>query len=77
MFYQSLDGKLMATTVKFGASLEVSTPAPRFDFRAGGNLIGAYYCVTKDGQKFLLSTIVDTEERSPVTVLTNWTAARK
>ena len=77
LFYQALDGKLMATTVKFGASLEVGTPTPHFEFRAGGNLIAPYFCVTKDAQRFLLSTIVETEEKSPVTVLTNWSAARK
>jgi len=33
--------------------------------------------VTKDAHKFLLSTIVETEEKSPLTVLTNWSAGRK
>ena len=77
LFYQALDGKLMGTTVKFGPSLEVGTPTPHFEFRAGGNLIAPYFCVTKDAHKFLLSTIVETEEKSPLTVLTNWSAGRK
>ena len=63
--------------VVHGAGYEASAPAPLFEFRPGGNLITPYYVVTKDGQKFLLSTIVDTEAAAPLMVVINWAAEVK
>jgi len=77
LFYHAPDGKLMAMTVKTGNSFEASAPVPLFEFRPGGNLITSYYSVTKDGQKFLLSTIVNTEAAAPLTVVINWAAEVK
>jgi hypothetical protein len=34
----------------------------------------AFVGVTKDGQKFLLSTIVETEAVAPLTIVVNWAA---
>ncbi len=67
----------MAITVKSGTGFEASAPVPLFEFRPGGNLITPYYVVTKDGQKFLLSTIVDTEAAAPLMVVINWAAEVK
>src|SRR5262245_24221938 len=77
LFYHAPDGKLMAAQVRGGASFEASMPAPLFEFRAGGYLITPYYDVTRDGQRFLLSTIVETEPNAPMTVWVNWTAEVK
>jgi Tol biopolymer transport system component len=77
LFYHAPDGRLMAVTVKSGTGFEASAPVPLFEFRPGGNLITPYYAVTKDGQKFLLSTIVDTEAAAPLTVVINWAAEVK
>ncbi|HYM98606.1 MAG TPA: hypothetical protein VET25_02600, partial [Aestuariivirgaceae bacterium] len=77
LFYHASDGKLMAATVKGGASFEAGHPVALFDFRPGGNVRAAYYSVTADGQKFLLSTIVETEATAPLTVVINWTANLK
>jgi dipeptidyl aminopeptidase/acylaminoacyl peptidase len=74
LFYHAPDGKLMAAAVKGGASFEAGMPEALFEFRAGGNLIIPYYDVIKDGQKFLLSTIVETEPNAPLTVVVNWAA---
>src|SRR5262249_49305303 len=74
LFYHAPDGKLMAAQVRGGASFEASMPAPLFEFRAGGYLITPYYDVTRDGQRFLLSTIVETAPNAPLTVVTNWAA---
>ncbi|MGI9069591.1 MAG: hypothetical protein ACR2HX_24695 [Pyrinomonadaceae bacterium] len=71
------DGKLMAATVKGGASFEAGHPVALFDFRPGGNVRAAYYSVTADGQRFLLSTIVETKATAPLTVVINWTANLK
>jgi hypothetical protein len=67
----------MAAPVKAGASFESGVVAPLFEFRAGGNLITPYYGVIKDGQRFLLSTIVETDAEAPITVVVNWTADLK
>jgi eukaryotic-like serine/threonine-protein kinase len=77
LFYHAPDGKLMAVAVKGGASFEAGMPAPLFEFRAGGNVITPYYDVTSDGQRFLLSTIVETEAAAPLTVVVNWAAEAK
>ena len=64
----------MAVAVTGGASFQAGVPVPLFEFRAGGNLITPYYCVTSDGQRFLLSTIVETQAAAPITVVVNWMA---
>ncbi|MEK6322704.1 MAG: protein kinase [Acidobacteriota bacterium] len=77
LYYHAPDGKLMAVAVKGGASFEAGAPVALFEFRAGGNLITPYYSVTSDGQKFLLSTIVETKAAAPLTVVVNWAAEVK
>src|SRR5262245_23256445 len=72
LFYHAADGKLMAAPVKGGASFEAGMPTPLFEFRAGGYLITPYYDVTKDGQKFLINTVVETEPNAPLTVVVKW-----
>jgi hypothetical protein len=67
----------MSVSVKAGESLETSPPVALFEFRAGGNLVTPYYDVTKDGQRFLLSTIVETHASAPLSVVINWTAQLK
>ena len=75
LFYQALDGKLMAVSIEGGTTFVGSPPRPLFAFRPSGPLIGPYYSATPDGQRFLLSTIVDTAPGAPLTVVLNWTAA--
>jgi eukaryotic-like serine/threonine-protein kinase len=72
LFYHAADGRLMAVPVKIGAGFDAGTAAPLFEFRAGGNLITPYYDVTRDGQKFLLATIVESVSNAPLTVVVNW-----
>ena len=71
LYYHAPDGKLTAVGTKEGASFETGAPVPLFDFRPGGLLIAPYYA-TKDGQKFLISTVVETEPKAPLTVVMNW-----
>ena len=77
LYYHALDGKLMVAPVKCGASFEMGTPVDLLEFRTSGNLTAPYYAVTQDGQRFLLSTIVDTQPNAPLTVVVNWTAELK
>ena len=77
LYYHAPDGKLMAAPVTIGTSLEVGTPVALFEFRPATNAITPYYSVTRDGQRFLLSTIVETEPNAPLTVVVNWSAELK
>jgi hypothetical protein len=67
----------MAAVVKGGAGFEIGAPLVLFEFRASGNLIAPYYSVTRDGQRFLLSTIVETGPNAPLTIVLNWAAEMK
>ena len=51
----------------------MGAPAALFEFRASGNAIAPYYSVSRDGQRFLLSAIVETEAAAPLSVIVNWT----
>jgi eukaryotic-like serine/threonine-protein kinase len=78
LFYYAGDGKLMAVSVRSGESFEVGESAPLFEFRAGTLLTNlAPYVVTADGQRFLISAVVDTEPNAPLTVVVNWAAGLK
>jgi eukaryotic-like serine/threonine-protein kinase len=77
LFYQAPDGKLMAVPIKDGTSFDAGAPVALFEFRPGGNLSCPYYAVTKDGQRFLISTIVETEAKAPLTVVMNWDSQLK
>lgn len=74
LFYYEPTGRLMAVPVVTGEKLELGTAMPLFDFRAGTFApANASYAATADGQRFLISAIVDTEPRAPLTVIVNWT----
>ena len=78
LYYHSIfDGRLMATPVTDGTSLAVGTPVALFSFRTGDLADQQYYSVDRDGQRFLLNTIVESETYSPLTVLVNWMAGLK
>ena len=77
LFYHAADGRLMVTSVTTGTNFEAGVPVPLFEFRPGGSLITPYYAVTKDGQRFLLNTIIDTQAAAPLTVITNWGSGLK
>jgi serine/threonine protein kinase/Tol biopolymer transport system component len=78
LFYYSADGKLMAEQAPRGESFETDAPVSLFEFRAGTGLASfTQYAVTRDGQRFLISEVVDLEPNAPMTVVTNWAAGLK
>jgi eukaryotic-like serine/threonine-protein kinase len=77
LYYHAPDGKLISAPVKSGASLEVGAPVELFEFRASGVTNNPFYSVNRDGQRFLLSTIVETELNAPLSVVLNWVAEVK
>ena len=76
LFYLALDRKLMAVTVKTGATFE--NDAPRAMFQTELNVAGLRqsYAVSADGNRFLLNTSLGTES-PPITVVLNWPALLK
>jgi serine/threonine protein kinase/Tol biopolymer transport system component len=77
LYYHAPDGKVMAAAVMGEESLAVGAPVALFEFRSGRLLDQPYYSVDRDGQRFLLNTIVESETNSPLTVIVNWMAAMK
>jgi eukaryotic-like serine/threonine-protein kinase len=75
LFYYAGDGKLMAVPVRSGKWLELGAAVSLFEFRAGTLLTNfAPYAVTADGQRFLISAVVESEPNAPLTVVVNWAA---
>jgi len=74
LFYHAPDGQLMAASVKGGTSFDVGAPEPLYEFRASSLQSVPYYSVTRDGQRFLLSTIVEIVPNAPLTMVVNWAA---
>jgi Tol biopolymer transport system component len=81
LFFQALDGKLMAVPISYTgrtgeAVIEPGTPVPLFDAHTVG---GPYspvgfrqqYDVSPDGQRFLVNSMTK-EVASPITVVLNW-----
>jgi hypothetical protein len=79
LFYLGADRQVMAVDVQTGAETFVaSSPKALFGTRLGiRDTPGHYYAVTRDGQRFLLSSVVTDTNHAPITIVLNWTAALK
>jgi hypothetical protein len=77
LYYHALDNKLMAASVTGGTSLAVGAPVAIVELGYRGIVDHAYYSVDRDGQRFLLNTVVESETNSPLTVIVNWMAGLK
>jgi hypothetical protein len=80
LFYVALDGRLMAVpigvaaggeAIKAGAPVRLFAPGVPFVF--GGGTALPSYAVSRDGQRFLMTTIPLPPTSLPITVLLNWT----
>jgi dipeptidyl aminopeptidase/acylaminoacyl peptidase len=82
LFYLAPDRKLMAVEVS-GARSAFTTGMPKalFElnvspiFPGGGGAIN--YAATRDGQRFIVNTVVGDSAQVPITVVLNWTADLK
>ena len=76
LFYIALDGMLMAVPIRIsGTSIEAGAPIPLFPTHVGGAVQGTnrqQYSVSRDGQRFLMNTVVAEADASPLTVILNW-----
>jgi serine/threonine protein kinase len=77
LFYRTEDGKMMAVSVKTAGGFEAGVPHMLFPSSADPLYpsLAIPYAVTKDGQRFLLNVAKDEGRASPITIITNWTAA--
>jgi Tol biopolymer transport system component len=81
LFYIARDGKMMAIPIQAGGqSLQKGSPIALFQTRIvqGGDPSvhpKQQYAVTRDGQRFLINTIVDESTARPITIVTNWARA--
>jgi dipeptidyl aminopeptidase/acylaminoacyl peptidase len=76
LFYLAPDRKLMAVTVKTGATFEADAPRAMFQTELNVAEMRQSYAVSADGNRFLLNTSLGTES-PPITVVLNWPALLK
>ena len=72
--------QMMAVSITTaGAALEVAAPVALFTTRMMPSTVFTDYDVTRDGQRFLVGTILDTPSATPPSsmVVLNWTAELK
>ncbi|MCA1603382.1 MAG: hypothetical protein LC776_17665 [Acidobacteria bacterium] len=80
LFYVSPDKKLMAVEVKKSDStFEVGVPTPLFDLNIITIFPGLrnFYVATRDGQRFLVTSLLEESTSTPTVVVQNWTADLK
>jgi hypothetical protein len=75
LFFLARDGTLMATAVDTTRQFEAAIPQPLFMTAA---LVSSrrQYAVSVDGKRFLMLTPERSVTDVPITVVTNWLAAR-
>lgn len=78
LYYYSPDGMLMAVSVTGSdATLTTGTPTALFAFRPAGAITVPSYAVTRNGERVLLSAIVETDAKAPLSVVQNWSEGTK
>ncbi len=76
LFYLAPDRKLMAVTVKTGATFAADAPRTLFQTELNVTALRQSYAVSADGQRFLLNTSPEAGS-PPMTVVLNWPALLK
>jgi Tol biopolymer transport system component len=74
LYYLAPGDVLMAVDVTTGSGFAAGTPKPLFRTRIKNIDIGFQYDVSADGQRFLVNTLPEGEQRDAITVVQNWTA---
>jgi Tol biopolymer transport system component len=81
LFFVATDGKMMAVPVKavtgVRPSVEAGVPVLLFDAGIANNRNQFEYDVTADGKRFLVNTTGAGGASQPLTVVTNWNAAKR
>jgi hypothetical protein len=66
----------MAVDMRAASTIETGAPHALFQPRFQSDLVVNEYCVTHDGQRFLLAEPVD-RSKAAITVVVNWVAGLK
>jgi Tol biopolymer transport system component len=82
LFYLALDGRLMAVPIRRssqGNAITPGQPVPLFDANVGGvvPLQSGHeeaWTISRDGQRFLMHTVVERTSAPPITIILNWRA---
>jgi Tol biopolymer transport system component len=80
LFYMSADKKLMSVKTTLAPSFNSGPPTVLFQTRVPSTLLTAdrnNYRVSNDGQRFLVNTLVETDNVESATVIMNWASALK
>jgi len=78
IFYVSSENRLMAVHVTAGPSFDAGIPVALFEVgTTPGVGLRHPYCVTSDGERFLVIRGAEQGETAPLTVVLNWTADLK
>ncbi len=78
LFYVAPDDRLMAVPIRFGSNgkvVEPGTPLGLFGTNVGSMAINTnrqQYMVTRDGQSFVMNSVLGAPSTSPITVILNW-----
>jgi serine/threonine protein kinase len=78
LFYLAPDTRLMAVTVNLGTKVQIGSTATLFKTHTGRTRNFGFdmnYTVTRDGQRFLISTVPEGSSAASTTIVLNWTAA--
>src|SRR5262249_33283892 len=77
LFYRTEDGKMMAASINAAGGFEAGVPKMLFAASADPLYpsLAIPYAVTRDGQRFPVNRARDETRASPLTVITNWSAA--
>jgi hypothetical protein len=82
IYYIAPDGRLMAVPIRLasdGPIVEVGVPVPLFATRVGEAVQDVHrqqYMVSPDGQRFLINSIMEKANASPITIILNWKPKR-
>jgi Tol biopolymer transport system component/DNA-binding winged helix-turn-helix (wHTH) protein len=78
LYYYSPDGRLMAVSVTGdSATLTTGTATALFAFRPAGAITVPSYAVTRNGERFLLSAIVEADAKAALSLVQNWSEGIK
>jgi serine/threonine protein kinase len=77
LFFVTEERKFMAAEIKTGSSFESSIPQELFTSGVATEFGYGFSYTTSDGQRFLLSSPVETGDGAPMTIVLDWTAGLK
>jgi eukaryotic-like serine/threonine-protein kinase len=78
LFYLAPDARLMAVTVSLGSNAQIGSTTALFKTRTGPARNWGFdvnFTVARDGQRFLISTLIEGTSAASTTIVLNWTAA--